>query len=198
MKKVVIVIFALIFWNANVFAKEEIRSRFGFYITIPSNFIAIQDQNFEELLKKYKGSNIDKDAFKKSMGGVISRDIEYFFSHDIEDPEKHSINIMVRKGDIKGINSSNIRDLCSGVKNEISKITGKNLQQYACELTNKFSPKFQPAIFIYQDGLSNTKFQIQYQIATNAGITTFTAGCNTTRTCDLMNNHVSEMIRSIR
>ena len=105
---------------------------------------------------------------------------------------------MVRKGDIKGINSSNIRDLCSGVKNEISKITGKNLQQYACELTNKFSPKFQPAIFIYQDGLSNAKFQIQYQIATNAGITTFTAGCNTTRTCDLMNNHVSEMIRSIR
>ena len=198
MKKFVIVIFALIFWNTNVFAKEEIRSRFGFYITVPSSFIAIQDQNFEELLKKYKGSNIDKDAFKKSMGGVISKDIEYFFSQDIEDPEKHSISIMVRKVDIKGINSSNIRDLCSGVKNEISKITGKNLQQYACELTNKFSPKFQPAIFIYQDGLSNAKFQIQYQIATNAGITTFTAGCNTTRTCDLMNNHVSEMIRSIR
>jgi hypothetical protein len=122
MKKVVIVIFALIFWNANVFAKEEIRSRFGFYITVPSSFIAIQDQNFEELLKKYKGSNIDKDAFKKSMGEVISKDIEYFFSQDIEDPEKHSISIMVRKVDIKDINSSNIRDLCSAVKNEISKV----------------------------------------------------------------------------
>ena len=198
MKKVVIVIFALIFWNANVFAKEEIRSRFGFYITIPLNFIAIQDQNFEELFNNYKGPNLDKNAFKKLMRGVINQEVEYFFSQDMEDPEKNTINIVVQKGDIKGINSSNIRDLCSLVKNEISKIAGKNLQQYACELTNKFSPKFQPTIFYYRDGLGDAKFQIQYQIQTNAGLTTFTAGCTNERTCDLMNGYVSEMIRSIR
>jgi len=182
MKKFVFIIFTLIFWYTNVFAKEEIRSRFGFYITVPPNFTAVQDQNLEELFKKYKGTNLDKNAFKKLMGGVINQDIEYFFSLDMEDPEKHSINIGVRKGDIKGINSSNIRDLCSAAKNEISKVAGKNIQQYACELTNKFSPKF----------------QIQYQIQTNAGITTFTAGCNNERTCNLMNSYVSEMIKSIR
>jgi hypothetical protein len=198
MKKFVFIIFTLIFWNTNVFAKEEIRSRFGFYITVPPNFTAVQDQNLEELFKKYKGTNLDKNAFKKLMGGVINQDIEYFFSLDMEDPEKHSINIGVRKGDIKGINSSNIRDLCSAAKNEISKVAGKNIQQYACELTNKFSPKFQPTIFYYQDGLGNAKFQIQYQIQTNAGITTFTAGCNNERTCNLMNSYVSEMIKSIR
>jgi hypothetical protein len=46
--------------------------------------------------------------------------------------------------------------------------------------------------------LGNAKFQIQYQIQTNAGITTFTAGCNNERTCNLMNSYVSEMIKSIR
>ena len=65
MKKLVIVIFALIFWNTNVFAKEEIRSRFGFYITAPSNFIAVQNQNLDDLLKKYKGPNLDKKALWK-------------------------------------------------------------------------------------------------------------------------------------
>jgi hypothetical protein len=198
MKKLLIIILILFFWNTKIFAKEEIKSRFGFYITVPSNFIAIQNQNFEELLKNYKSSNIDKDAFKKFMGGVVSQDIEYFFSLDMEDPEKHGISIMVRKLDIKGVNSSNIKDVCSGVQKELSKMSGKNIQQYACELTNKFNPKFQPAIFYYRDGLDNAKFQIQYQIQTNAGLTSVVAGCNNSRTCDLMNGYVSEMIRSIR
>ena len=46
MKKLFIVIFSLIFWNSNLYA-EEIRSRFGFYITVPSNFIAFQNENTE-------------------------------------------------------------------------------------------------------------------------------------------------------
>ena len=197
MKKLIIIL-VIIFWNTNAFSKEEIRSIFGFYITVPSNFIAIQNQNLDELLKKYKGSDINKDALKKFLGGATSQNIEYFFSQDMEDPEKHSINIVVRKGDIKVVNSNNIRDLCSAAKNEMSKIAGKNIQQYSCELTNKFSPKFQPAIFYYRDGLGNAKFQITYQIQTNAGIASFTAGCNNARTCELMNGYVSEMIRSIR
>jgi hypothetical protein len=197
MKKLIIIL-AIIFWNTNSFSKEEIRSIFGFYITVPSNFIAIQNQNLDELLKKYKGSDINKDALKKFLGGTVTQNIEYFFSQNMEDPENHSINIGVRKGDIKVVNSNNIRDLCSAAKNEMSKIAGKNIQQYSCELTNKFSPKFQPAIFYYRDGLGNAKFQITYQIQTNAGITTFTAGCNNARTCELMNGYVSEMIRSIR
>ena len=197
MKKLILIL-AIIFWNTNAFSKEEIRSIFGFYITVPSNFIAIQNQNLDELLKKYKGSDINKDALKKFLGGATSQNIEYFFSKDMEDPEKHSINIVVRKGDIKVVNSNNIRDLCSAAKNEMSKIAGKNIQQYSCELTNKFSPKFQPAIFYYRDGFGNAKFQITYQIQTNAGIASFTAGCNNARTCELMNGYVSEMIRSIR
>ena len=197
MKKLIIIL-AIIFCSTKAFTKEEIRSIFGFYITVPSNFIAIQNQNLEELLKKHKGSDINKDAFKKFMGGAISQNIEYFFSPDIEDPERHSINIVVRKGDINVVNSTNIRNLCSAAKNEISKIAGKNIQQYSCELTNKFSPKFQPAIFYYRDGLGNAKFQIVYQIQTNTGIASLTAGCDNPRTCELMNGYVSEMIRSIR
>ena len=196
MKKLIIIL-VIIFCNTKAFSKEEIRSIFGFYITVPSNFIAIQNQNVDELLKKYKDSDINKDGLKKVIEGTTSQNIEYFFLQDMRDPEKHSINIVIRKGDIKVVKSNNIRDLCSATKNEMSKMAGKTIQQYSCELTNKFRPKFQPAIFYYQDGL-NAKFQIAYQIQTNAGIASFTADCNHARTCEIMKGYVSEMIRSIR
>ena len=69
---------------------------------------------------------------------------------------------------------------------------------YDCEVTNKFSPKFQPAIFIYQDSLAGPTYLVQYQIQTSGGITTFTAGCTNNKTCETMKGYLSEMIRSIR
>ena len=81
MKKIVITIFILILWNSVVLAKEEIRTIFGFYITIPSNFIAMRNENLGELLNKYKGSDIDKDALNNLMGSSMTNktNIEYFF-----------------------------------------------------------------------------------------------------------------------
>jgi hypothetical protein len=203
MKKVVIVIFALIFWNANVFAREEIRSRFGFYITVPSNFIAVQNQNLDDLLKKYKGPNFDKKAFNDLMAGSPKQDmnIEYFFSPEMEDPGSHTINIVNdASSDFKNnILSISMRDLCPLYKEEYTKIFKKNIKQYTCELTNKFSPKHKQAVFLIHDSVkSNEGYLYQYQLQTSAGFTTFTATCKNTRSCELMNNYLSEMIRSIR
>ena len=197
MKKLFIVIFSLIFWNSNLYA-EEIRSRFGFYITVPSNFIAFQNENMDDLLKKYEGSELDKDAFNDMMAGVSKKnmDIEYFFPTHINSPEKHSININVQKGNIREISSIPMSDLCSLYRSNYSKVFRKNIKQYSCELTNKYSPKFSPAIFLYHDGASG--YLVQYQIQTRAGLTTFTAGCESKKTCELMNNYTSQMIRSIR
>jgi len=198
MKKLII-IFVIIFFNTKVFSKEEIRTIFGFYVTVPSNFIPIRNQNLNELRKQYNPPTIDKDALNRALKGT-NLNVEFFFPIDIEDPENHTINIVNVKGvDIRSINSSNLRDYCSLLKKEVDKISvKKNIQQYSCEFTNKFNPKFQPAIFIYREGLGSEKFQIQYQIQTYAGGTTFTATCNNARTCELMNGYVSQMIRSIR
>ncbi|MEC7136929.1 MAG: hypothetical protein VXW51_04155 [Pseudomonadota bacterium] len=191
------IIFSLILWNSSVYA-EEIRSRFGFYITVPTNFIALQNQNMDDLLKKYEGSQLDKDAFNDIMAGVSKQNmnIEFFFPTHMNNPEDHSININVQKGDIKEISSIPMSDICPMYKSNYSKVFKKNIKQYSCKLTKKFSPKFSPAIFLYHDGASG--YLVQYQIQTSAGLTTFTAGCNSKKTCELMDNYTSQMIRSIR
>jgi hypothetical protein len=198
MKNFFVIIFSLIIWNTNILAAEDIRSRFGFYITVPSSFIAIQNQNLDEILKKYKGSDIDKDAFNNIMAGVSKQNmnIEYFFPTHMNNPESHSININVQKGDINELSSIPMRDICPMYKSNYSKVFKKNINQYACKLTNKFSPKFNPVIFLYHDGAFG--YLVQYQIQTSAGLTTFTASCLNKKTCELMNNYTSQMIRSIR
>ena len=174
----------------------KIRSRFGFYITVPSNFIAFQNENMDDLLKSMKDLNLIKILLMTMAGVSKNMDIEYFFPTHINSPEKHSININVQKGNIREISSIPMSDLCSLYRSNYSKVFRKNIKQYSCELTNKYSPKFSPAIFLYHDGASG--YLVQYQIQTRAGLTTFTAGCESKKTCELMNNYTSQMIRSIR
>ena len=201
MKKIVITIFILILWNSVVLAKEEIRTIFGFYITIPSNFIAMRNENLGELLNKYKGSDVDKDALNNLMGSSMTNktNIEYFFSPEIEDPSGHTINIVNNSsGDFKeDVLSIPMKDLCPLYKKQYSKVFKMNVKQYACELTNKFSPKFKQTVFLIHDRVKEG-YLVQYQLQTSAGFTTFTAGCKNTRTCELMNGYLSEMIRTIR
>ena len=50
--------------------------------------------------------------------------------------------------------------------------------------------------FILQSKTNNLKVLNYPKIF--AGFTTFTAGCKNTRTCELMNGYLSEIIRTIR
>lgn len=198
MKTIIFAILTLIILSTKVFAKEEIRTTFGFYVTIPSNIVAVVGQDADALLRAYTGPN--SDAIKRSLKTSIkNRNIDYFFFKDIEDPENYSINISINnKGDLKKIESIPVKDLCSSIKKNMSEVAGKNIKMYDCEVTNKFSPKFKPAIFVYQDSLVNSSYLVQYQIQTSGGITTFTAGCTNNKTCELMKSYLSEMIKSIR
>ena len=185
-------------FTSNIYA-EEIRSRFGFYLTVPPNFYVLQNKNVDDFLKKYKDSEFDKDAFSDMIAGVSKQNlkVDIFYPTRVRNPENHSINVNAQKGDIKEITSSfSMKELCPPYKEEYSKIFKKNIKQYSCELTNKFSPKFDPAIFLYHDGLSG--YLVQYQIQTGAGFTTFTAACDSYKTCTLMKNWMSQMIESIR
>ena len=70
MKKLLTILIISLIHSSNIFATEEIRSRFGFYITMPDKFMAVQDQNVDDLLKLYEGSYLDKGAFNDLMAGV--------------------------------------------------------------------------------------------------------------------------------
>ena len=45
-----IILFSFLLTNFSL--AKELRTRFGFYIDLPNNFIAIQDLNVDELLKE--------------------------------------------------------------------------------------------------------------------------------------------------
>ena len=62
MKKAIAIIILGLLW-CNIVIAKEIRTRFGFYINLPNNYVALQDQNLDELMKEYEGEEIDKDFF---------------------------------------------------------------------------------------------------------------------------------------
>ena len=64
--KLIILIIISLFLTNYSFAKE-IRTRFGFFINLPNEFIAIQDQNLGELMQEYEGSDMDKEFFNEFM-----------------------------------------------------------------------------------------------------------------------------------
>jgi hypothetical protein len=80
MKTIIITILTLIICNTKIFAKEEIRTTFGFYVTIPSNTIAVVGQDADELLREYTGPN--SDAIKRALKAPIkNRNIDYISGH---------------------------------------------------------------------------------------------------------------------
>ena len=79
MKKI---FFSLIFFLIStqlVFGKE-VRTRFGFYINLPNNFIQF-NANLDELLELDDEGNINKDFWNEMMAGASKNemDIEYLF-----------------------------------------------------------------------------------------------------------------------
>ena len=198
MKKLLIILIISLVYNSNIFAAEEIRSRFGFYISVPDKFVAVQDQNIDELLKLYKDSDINKSAFNDLMSG-ISKDrmnIEYFFPTHL-DPASNSLNINIQKGNIAEIIELGMTNVCPYYQKEYSKIFKKNIRQHKCNATKKLRPKFNSAIFLKHDRPSPPGFLIQYQFNTKGGSTTFTAGCDF-KNCEQMDSYAKKMIKSIR
>ena len=198
MKKLLTILIISLVYNCNIFAAEEIRSRFGFYITVPDKFVAVQDQNMDDLLKVYDGTDLDKKAFNDLMAGVSKNrmNIEYFFPTHL-DPASNSFNINIQKGNVAEIIGVGMNNICPYYQKEYSKLFKKNIRQHECDTTKKLRPKFNSAIFLKHDRASPPGFLIQYQFDLAAGITTFTVGCEF-KNCEQMNSYAKKMIKSIK
>ena len=161
MKKLLTILIISLVYNSNIFAAEEIRSRFGFYITVPDKFVAVQDQNMDDLLKVYDGTDLDKKAFNDLMAGVSKNrmNIEYFFPTHL-DPASNSFNINIQKGNVAEIIGVGMNNICPYYQKEYSKIFKKNIRQHECDTTK------------------NTRFRNQYlgSITRSNGVSIFKAG----------------------
>ena len=198
MKKLLTILIIFLVYSSNIFATEEIRSRFGFYITMPDKFMAVQDKNVDDLLKLYEGSYLDKGAFNDLMAGVSQNrmKIEYFFPTHL-DPVSNNFNINIQKGRVADVIELGMTNICPYFQKEYSKIFKKNIRQHECNTTKKLRPEINSAIFLKHDRASPPGFLIQYQFDLAAGVTTFTIGCEF-KNCEQMDSYAKRMIKSIK
>ena len=103
MKKIFLSIIFLLISTQFVFSKE-VRTRFGFYINLPSNFFQF-NANLDDLLEADKEGLVNKDFFDQMMSGTAKNDmdIEYLFPKKKYNPEMNNINITMSQQDLKEI-----------------------------------------------------------------------------------------------
>ena len=135
MKKTFLSIIFLLVSTQLVFGKE-VRTRFGFYVDLPSNFFQF-NANLDELLEEDKEGIINRDYFDQMMSGTTKNDldIEYLFPKKKYDPETNNINITMSKQDLKEIMAFTIDELCPEIKIMMEGLYNKRVKTYQCVKT---------------------------------------------------------------
>jgi|TARA_B110000003_G_scaffold270814_1_gene303910 hypothetical protein len=193
-----LILFSFLFTNFSL--AKEIRTRFGFYVDLPNNFIAIQDLNVDELLKESDDNNINKDYFNEMVAGSSKNDlnIEFYFPKNL-DAEINSININIQtETTVKEmLRDFKLNDICPYYKEMYESLFNKRIKQYYCKFNNDFKPKFQTVINVKHTGAVLGQLMTQYQFDLNKKLVTFTVGCEP-KHCKSMEQAATNIIRSIR
>ena len=194
MKKIFLSIIFLLVSTQLVFGKE-VRTRFGFYINLPSNFFQF-NANLDELLEADKEGLVNRDYFDQMVSGATKSDmdIEYLFPKKKYDPETNNINITMSKQDLKEIMAFTIDELCPEIKIMMEGLYNKRVKTYQCvKNPNNIKRKSSPAVYYFEvDGPFNNQRAHMVMLQTRRGYsTTFTLGCETINCSNLVRDFIS-------
>ena len=194
MKKIFLSIIFLLVSTQLVFGKE-VRTRFGFYINLPSNFFQF-NANLDELLESDKEGLVNRDYFDQMVSGATKSDmdIEYLFPKKKYDPETNNINITMSKQDLKEIMAFTIDELCPEIKIMMEGLYNKRVKTYQCvKNPNNIKRKSSPAVYYFEvDGPFNNQRAHMVMLQTRRGYsTTFTLGCETKNCSNLVRDFIS-------
>ena len=194
MKKTFLSIIFLLVSTQLVFGKE-VRTRFGFYVDLPSNFFQF-NANLDELLEEDKEGIVNRDYFDQMMSGTTKNDldIEYLFPKKKYDPETNNINITMSKQDLKEIMAFTIDQLCPEIKIMMEGLYNKRVKTYQCvKNPNNIKRKSSPAVYYFEvDGPFNNQRAHMVMLQTRRGYsTTFTLGCETKNCSNLLTDFIS-------
>ena len=194
MKKIFLSIIFLLVSTQLVFGKE-VRTRFGFYINLPSNFFQF-NANLDELLEADKEGLVNRDYFDQMVSGATKSDmdIEYLFPKKKYDPETNNINITMSKQDLKEIMAFTIDELCPEIKIMMEGLYNKRVKTYQCvKNPNNIKRKSSPAVYYFEvDGPFNNQRAHMVMLQTRRGYsTTFTLGCETKNCSNLVRDFIS-------
>ena len=198
MKKLIIFLVTGIIW-CNIVMAKEIRTRFGFYIDLPNNFIAFQDQNLGDLLKLYEGSDINKEFFNDIAAGSSKKDlnVEFYLPKNLN-PEINSININYQTdvSIVSTLKNFELKDICAYYNKIFQELFKKKINQYYCKLDKKFTPKFTTVVHTKHDGSMPGQQMIQYQFDVNKKMLTLTVACEP-KNCNSIQKTGEYIIKSI-
>ena len=196
MKRVALSIFFLLILTQFVFGKE-VRTRFGFFIDLPNNFIQL-NANLDDLLKESKEfeERMNDEYFNELVSGLSKTDmnIEYLFPERKYNPEFNNINISMTKQDLREISAFSIDELCPEFKAMVEGLFNKRARLYQCfKDPNNIQKKSSPTVYYFEtDGpFKNTRMH-QIMLQTQKGYSTvFTLGCEAQNCQNLLRDYIS-------
>ena len=191
-------LFIVSFLFSNFSFAKEIRSRFGFYIDVPNNFVFIQDQNINDLMNE-SDNDMNKEFFNDMVSGTSKQDlnVEFYFPKNLN-AEFNSININMQSGvTLKEIkNDFRLIEICKYYQQLFSDLFNRKIKQYECNYTNDFRQKYPDVFRAKHDSAKRGNFMIQYQFDQRRNLITLTIGCEP-KNCNYMEKVAVGMIRSI-
>ena len=181
---------------------KEVRTRFGFYINLPNNYLQLT-ANIDEMLKKDVDDSLtfNKEYFNEMMSGSARSDlnIEYYFPKKKYNAEKNMIYIMVQSDLIfNELLDYSPDEICQATSENLGLLYNRKVKIHDC----KFNPKFidrknSSAIFyIESDGYLPTQKIYMVMLEMSNGFTTnFVAGCEI-KNCDVFKKDMIAIVNS--
>lgn len=181
MKKIFFSFLFLILSTQLVYSKE-VRTRYGFYVDLPKNYISLS-ANMDEILKNDNDNEIaiNKEYFNEMMAGASKSDldIEYFFPKKRYKAEFNNIYITVQDLNIKELMAYSPKEVCNAMADTFSGLFNKPVKLYSCEFNPKnIDMKKSPGVYYYEtDGPFKNQRLHAIMLQMNGGLTSFASGC---------------------
>ncbi len=181
---------------------KEVRTRFGFYINLPNNYLQLT-ANIDEMLKKDVDDSLsfNKEYFNEMMSGSARSDlnIEYYFPKKKYNAEKNMIYIMVQSDlTFNDILDYSPNEICQATSENLGMLYDKKMKINDCKFNPKFIDRKNSSAIFYMESegyLPTLKTYIVMLEMSDGFTTNFVAGCEI-KNCDNIKKDMFAIVNS--
>lgn len=201
MKKIILGLFFFLFSSIEASYSKDLKTIWGFSITIPENYsVEIFDMDASKLSKtsnirtKYNLEVYENLMKNKQVSEQLLIDM---YEKDSTNRFDNHININYQLDNIfLNLSDKNIYRHCTELKNLYSTMLKKNVVQYECFINRNEFKNFPSVIQLkhsHREGMLNYQFMVPYK----RGFATFALLCEN-KNCDTMHDKLVTIVRSLK
>lgn len=194
----IIIFFSFLFSNFSY--AEKVRTRYGFYVDLPENYLSL-NANIDEIIKSDKDDElaINKKFFNETMSGTSKSDldIEYFFPKKKYNAEYNNIYILVQNSNIREFLNYQPNEICLGTRDTLEKLYSKRVDIYNCEFNpvSVLKKNSQGVYYMEMDGPFKNQRLHMIILQMRSGLTSFAAGC-INKNCSVFKKDLIKIVNS--